>query len=187
MKHAAPGNRPLGFVPGRKFQFMLDPRHDPYRAIRKPRGVVHCPDCKLICFEGRWQTVAPSDQSTPHSALAAATPAKAAKAALTRRCPACQRIADHYPAGTLTIEGPWAYEHRDEILRTARHVAERMQAEHPLERIMDIEPLDGHLRITTTDIHLAQSIGKALHHAFGGLLHYGFAEGQYQLRVTWVA
>lgn len=169
MKHAPAGNRPLGFSPGRRLQFMLDPRNDPYRAKRKARGVVRCPDCGLLCIQGRWQNGASDEAATVH------------------RCPACQRIADHYPAGTLTIEGPYAYEHRSEVLQTARHVAERLQAEHPLERIMDIEALDGRLRITTTDVHLVQSIGKALHHAFGGLLHYGFAEGQYQLRVNWVA
>lgn len=169
MKHAPAGNRPLGFSPGRRLQFMLDPRNDPYRAKRKARGVMRCPDCGLVCIQGRWQHGASDDQCTAH------------------RCPACQRIADRYPAGTLTIEGPYAYEHRSEVLQTARHVAERLQAEHPLERIMDIEAIDGRLRITTTDIHLVQSIGKALHHAFGGLLHYGFAEGQYQLRVNWVA
>jgi hypothetical protein len=148
---------------------MLDPRNDPYRARRKPRGSMCCPDCGLICFEGRWQAGERTSEAQIH------------------RCPACQRIADRYPAGTLTIEGPYAYEHRNEVLQTARHVADRVRAEHPLERIMDIEALDGRLRITTTDVHLAQAIGKALHHAFGGMLHYGFAEGQYQLRVSWVA
>jgi hypothetical protein len=96
-------------------------------------------------------------------------------------------VADRYAAGTLTIEGPFAYEHRADVLQTARHVAEQLQAEHPLQRIMDIEALDGRVTITTTDIHLVQAIGKALHHAFGGQLRYGFAEGQYQLRVDWAA
>ncbi|MEY4862693.1 MAG: hypothetical protein RLZ51_788 [Pseudomonadota bacterium] len=177
MKHAPAGNRPLGFSPGRRLQFMLDPRNDPYRAKRKARGVLRCPDCGLLCLQGRWQ-------SESHAQSAAI---EAAAAMTAHRCPACQRIADRYPAGTLTIEGPYAYEHRSEVLQTARNVAERLQTEHPLERIMDIEALDGRLRITTTDVHLVQSIGKALHHAFGGLLHYGFAEGQYQLRVNWVA
>jgi hypothetical protein len=42
-------------------------------------------------------------------------------------------------------------------------------------------------QITTTDIHLVQAIGKSLLHAYGGVLRYGFAEGQYQLRVDWAA
>jgi len=169
VKHPEPGNRALGFTPGRRMQFMMDPRHDPYQARRKPRGELVCPDCKLVCREGRWQHGVPDPSAHKES------------------CPACRRVADRYAAGTLTIEGPFAYEHRADVLQTARHVAEQMQAEHPLQRIMDIEALDGRVTITTTDIHLVQAIGKALHHAFGGQLRYGFAEGQYQLRVDWAA
>jgi len=169
VKRPEPGNRALGFTPGRRMQFMMDPRHDPYQARRKARGELLCPDCGLICREGRWQHGLP------------------AEGAHRQACPACRRIADKYPAGTLTIEGPFAYEHRAEVLQTARHVAEQLQAEHPLQRIMDIAALDGRVRLTTTDIHLVQAIGKALLHAFGGTLHYAFVEGQYQLRVDWVA
>jgi hypothetical protein len=169
VKHAEPGNRALGFSPGRRLQLMMDTRNDPYRARRKPRGELLCPDCAIICREGRWQHGPADAQAHAH------------------RCPACQRIADRYPAGTLTIEGSYAYEHRSEVLVTARHVAEQMQVEHPLQRIMDIEALDGRIQITTTDIHLVQAIGKSLLHAYGGVLRYGFAEGQYQLRVDWAA
>lgn len=169
MKNVEPGTRSPGFTPGRRLQLMIETRDDPYQATRKPRGELLCPDCGLVCRKGRWQHGAV--QTRAHE----------------KRCPACQRIADRYPAGTLTIEGPYAYEHRLDVLATARHVAEQLQAEHPLQRIMAIDALDGQVRITTTDIHLVQAIGKALLHAFGGTLKYGFAEGQYQLRVDWVA
>jgi hypothetical protein len=169
MKPSTTGSRPLGFSPGRRLQLMMDPRHDPYKARKKPHTPAVCPDCALVCLKGRWQH--------------APAPEKAHR----ERCPACARIHDRFPAGYVTIEGPYAWEHRAEILETARHFAQRMQAEHPLERIIAIEESGDKVVITTTDIHVAQGIGRALYHAFHGNLHYSFSEGEYLLRVTWAA
>jgi hypothetical protein len=154
-------------TPGRRLQLMMGTRHDPYQTRRKPTSPSVCPVCKLVFQKGRWQ-VGPAPAGA-HSEI----------------CPACHRMRDKFPAGYLTIEGPWAYEYRKEVLRTARNFAERMQAEHPLQRIMAIEESGDKVVITTTDIHLAQGIGRALHHAYHGNLVYSFSESEYQLRVTW--
>jgi len=158
-----------GHFQGRPPQFVLPARHDPYRADNKPLGEQVCPDCGLVNRRGRWMRA----QATPQ--------------AQSQACPACRRIADKLPAGILTVEGAYAFEKRDDVLATARNVAEKVQSEHPLERIMSIETFDGRLVISTTDVHLVQAIGRALHGAFGGALHYGFQEGDYQLRVNWAA
>jgi len=158
-----------GHFQGRPPQFVMPARHDPYRADNKPLGEQVCPDCGLVNRRGRWMRA----QATPQ--------------AQSQACPACRRIADKLPAGILTVEGAYAFEKRDEVLATARNVAEKVQSEHPLERIMSIETFDGRLVISTTDVHLVQAIGRALHGAFSGALHYGFQEGDYQLRVNWAA
>lgn len=158
-----------GFAPGRRLQLMTGTRHDPYQARRKPHSPSVCPVCKLVFTGGRWQKgAAPADA---HSEI----------------CPACHRIRDGFPAGYLSIEGPFALEHRQEVLRTARNFAERMQAEHPLQRIMGIEESGDTVVITTTDIHLVQGMGRALHHAFRGNLEFRFNESEYLLRVYWSA
>ena len=169
MKHQNEGARAHGFKPGRPPQFIMPARHDPYRADNKPKGQQVCPDCGLVNRRGRWLRA----QGTPQAQSAA--------------CPACRRIADRLPAGILTVEGPFAFEKREDVLATARNVAEKVESEHPLERIMSIETFDGRLIISTTDVHLVQAIGRALHGAFGGSLHYGFQEGEDQLRVDWAA
>jgi len=169
VKHQDEGARAHGYSPGRPPQFVMPARHDPYRADNKPQGEQVCPDCGLVNRRGRWMRVSATPQA--HSVS----------------CPACRRIADKLPAGILTVEGAYAYEKRDDVLATARNVAEKVESEHPLERIMSIETFDGRLIISTTDVHLVQAIGRALHGAFGGSLHYGFQEGDYQLRVHWVA
>lgn len=169
MKHQNEGARAHGYTPGRPPQFVMPARHDPYRAGSKPKGEQVCPHCGLVNRRGRWMRA----QVTPQAQSAA--------------CPACRRIADRLPAGILTVDGPFAFEKREDVLATARNVAEKVESEHPLERIMSIETFDGRLVISTTDVHLVQAIGRALHGAFGGSLHYGFQEGEDQLRVDWAA
>lgn len=159
--------RPAARSGGRKLQLMLGTRHDPYQARRKPAAHSVCPVCKLVYENGRWQQGA------------------APKGAPSEICPACHRTRDRFPAGYVTIEGPFAYEHRADVLRTARNFAERMQAEHPLQRIMAVEEAGEKLELTTTDIHLAQGIGRALYNAYRGNLTYSFSESEYLLRVHW--
>jgi NMD protein affecting ribosome stability and mRNA decay len=100
-------------------------------------------------------------------------------------CPACQRIKDEYPAGFVTLSGEFLQEHREEILGLVHNVEEREKAQHPLKRIMEIRDEAGEISITTTDLHLARSIGDALHHAYAGELDYEYAKGADSLRVTW--
>jgi hypothetical protein len=102
------------------------------------------------------------------------------------RCPACQRIADDYPAGLVTLEGDFLAKHRPEIEGLARNLEERERAEHPMKRIMRIRDAEeGTMEIATTDTHLAQTIGKALHDAYEGEVDYNFADGENLFRVHW--
>jgi hypothetical protein len=58
-------------------------------------------------------------------------------------CQACHRINDRYPAGVVTLSG---------ALTAQQKAAEK--AEHPLNRIIDIEEGLDQIVINTTDIHL---------------------------------
>lgn len=156
------------FRPGRKLQIMTGTRTDPYQARRKPPSPSVCPICRLVFAEGRWQR------------------GDAPAGANEEICPACRRIKENFPAGWLTVEGPWAMEHREEVLRTARNFAERMEEEHPLQRMIGIDESPEKMTISTTDIHLAQGIGRALHRAYHGNLHFTFTENEYVVRVNWV-
>lgn len=169
MKHPLTDTPARGFWPARRLQLAIDPRADPYRPKRKLRGDHVCPRCGLLYRDGRWQhDTAPAD--TPQTV-----------------CPACRRTEDGQAAGIVTITGPFAFDHRADVIATARHFADRIRAEHPLQRIMVIDELDDRVVITSTDVHLAQGIGRALQRAFRGRLHYGFAEDEYLLRVDWAA
>jgi NMD protein affecting ribosome stability and mRNA decay len=143
-------------------------RHDPYRAWEKPPEPTVCEDCAAAFREGRWSWEA--------------APVDAARG----RCPACRRIRDDYPGGYVTLRGSFVDSHRDEILGLARNVEEREKAQHPLKRIMRVhEDEDGNLEITTTDPHLARSLGEALHAAYAGELDYQYAKQESLVRVSW--
>ena len=107
------------------------------------------------------------------------------KLAEPTQCPACQRVHDHFPAGYVVLKGAFLAGHREEVLQLARNREAKEKAEHPLERIMDIEEIEGGVQITTTDTHLARDIGEALHSAYRGELEYHYNKEENLLRVHW--
>jgi NMD protein affecting ribosome stability and mRNA decay len=130
---------------------MVQPReHDTYRKRAKSAEVLRCPDCGVYCHAGRWSWEAP-----PGADLGSTV------------CPACRRIKDRYPAGTIRLHGELG-ELRDELLALFRNLEEQEKAEHPLERLMGIVDTKGGLEVTTTGIHVARCIAGALERRFHG-------------------
>jgi hypothetical protein len=158
---------PTGFRPGQHFQLMDEVVHDPLQAQEKMTEPMVCKNCQAVFRKGRWQWLAPP------------------KNARQGQCPACKRIQQKMPAGYVTIEGAFALDHRDELLRLIHHLENHEKAEHPLKRIMWTEQREDGLLVTTTDIHLAHGIGEALHHAYKGELDAQFNDAEYLLRVRW--
>jgi hypothetical protein len=140
---------------------------DPYRERRKPPGAAACADCGAVFYRGRW-TWRPA-------------PAQARRAL----CPACRRIRERQPAGFVRLAGPFAREHRDDLVAIARHCEAAERKEHPLQRIMRIEASGEGMVVTTTDGHLARRIGEALYRAHRGELGYRYTRGERLLRVNW--
>jgi hypothetical protein len=144
-----------------------DARHDPYQPAGKYSEPTNCPSCGAIFREGRWQWGAVA----PHSHLVT--------------CPACRRIKDRLPAGTLTLEGPYVQAHGVELLNIASHQAELERKEHPLHRIIRIDQVEARIVITTTDLHLPRRIGEAVKRAHDGVLDIAFGNDEYVVRVRW--
>jgi len=142
--------------------------HDAYKAKGKLPEPSVCPQCGAVFHQGRWQWL------------------KAPAGAHAATCPACHRIHDHFPAGFVTLKGEFLQGHRDEILNLVHNEEKREKADHPLKRIMAVEEKGDEVLVTTTDIHLARSIGDALHHAYQGELEYHYNPEQSLLRVEWV-
>jgi len=140
---------------------------DPYRPGRKPAGPAQCPRCRAVFRRGRWSW------------------GPAQGVALKRRCPACRRIDERFPAGYVSIAGGFFATHRGEILALVKNCEQRESAEHPLERIMRIDDGAAGVTVTTTSTHLARVIAHALKAAFKGSLRLVYNKGDSILRAGW--
>lgn len=158
---------PPGFHPIRHDRLLQEQVHDTYKSrVKLPEPAV-CPQCNALFQDGHWRW------------------GEIPKDAHKETCPACHRINDEFPAGFVTMHGPFFESHRTEITHLARHIEERARQERPLQRIMAETKEDGGLLITTTDIHLARAIGEAVHRAYQGKLEFHYNPEQNLLRVTW--
>ena len=122
--------------------------HDTYVRRAKPAGAVECDECGVVFHGGKWRW--------------GEAPAEDVRAGL---CPACQRIRDHYPAGTIRLHAS-LLGHRDEIERMIANVEGAERAEHPLERVMGVELDDDTLVVSTTGLHIARRIAASLRRRF---------------------
>lgn len=87
--------------------------------------------------------------------------------------------------GILTLHGDFTRQHASEILSLARHEEAAEKAEHPLNRIANIERTDAGVVIATTDIHLPRRIGEAIERAYRGTLEMHFDGAAYSMRAEW--
>lgn len=140
---------------------------DTYRVRGKLPEPTVCPACRAFLHKGRWTWAAPPPDAHEHP------------------CPACNRIRDKYPAGWITISGPYLASHRAELLNLARNEEKAQRADHPLSRIMAVEEHPDSVTITTTDLHLPRRIGEALRRAHDGELTIDHEKQAYLVRVTW--
>jgi NMD protein affecting ribosome stability and mRNA decay len=146
---------------------LVELSQDSYKSKGKLPEPTRCPTCGATYHHGRWTwDIAPTGA---HETV----------------CPACHRIHDKFPAGFLTLKGDFVNLHREEILIIARKCETKEKAEHPLERIMAIEDIDGGVLVTTTGEHLARDIAGRLHSAYKGTLDLHYGKGEDLLRATW--
>jgi len=161
-RHAKPGVQPVYRTKP------LQPHlADSYEARAKKGQSTVCPDCKAVFRAGRWQWLHEPE------------------AAHHERCPACRRIHDRLPAGYVKLEGAFFEQHREEVLALVRNLEQKEKAEHPLQRLMAIADEGGGVLVTTTDSHLARSIGEALRHAYHGEVEIHHNPDDNLARVHW--
>ena len=152
---------------GRRDRLIKEKRHDVYKEqVKLPEPTV-CTEGKALYTDGRW-----SWKETEQNANEVI-------------CPACRRIADHFPAGYIEISGPFFLERRKEILSLVRHTENQERSEHPMERIVAIEDEKDHVLITTTGTHVARRIGEALSRSYKGDFSCKYSEGEEIVRISW--
>ena len=151
----------------RNDKMIKEKRHDTYRNKEKWREPTLCKGCGALFVSGRWTWKETSEKT--HSAT----------------CPACRRIADRFPAGTIEIKGDFFSAHREEVVNLINNVEKQQKGEHPLERLMEISNEKGKTLVTTTGVHLARRIGEALSRSYKGDFSFQYGDGEKTLRVYW--
>lgn len=149
---------------------LLQPEHHaPYLKAWHQRSDTLCPQCGAAYQEGRWTWQGLINPADAQEAL----------------CPACQRIDEDVPAGTVRLHGAFVLQHPDELCGLMRNTEELEKREHPLERLMAISDATDGLEVTTTGVHLAQRIGHALEAAYDGELKIHYNDEEYFVDVHW--
>ncbi|MFA6284496.1 MAG: BCAM0308 family protein [Desulfurivibrionaceae bacterium] len=153
---------------GRRDRLIQEKRHDTYHEQRKLPEPTVCSECGAVFLEGRWAWWDPAVNA--HAIV----------------CPACQRIKDNFPAGTLEIRGGFFGTHREEINNLIHNLEDQEKKAHPMERLMAIAEEKDCTLVTTTGIHLARRIGESLKSAYQGELDFAYGDGEKSIRLTWL-
>ena len=148
-------------------QRMRDKTGDSYELDAKLPEPTSCPKCGATYRKGRW------------------TWSKAPAGAHRTKCPACRRVEDRFPAGFVTLSGPFLAAHRAEVLNVVKARETRARADYPMQRIIAVENADPDVLVTTTDSHLARTIAQALHEAFKGELEMRYSRDENFVRALW--
>lgn len=160
-KHTGPGRHPERRL-DRPTREVRPKQHDTYVREHKAGGELVCTECGVWQRDGRWEWgPAPYLETEVKEGL----------------CPACQRIRDRYPAGTIELPAGFLL-HRDEIAGMIENAERGEKAEHPLERLMGVEANENGLVVTTTGIHLARRIANKLERRFHARARFRYPEEQ---------
>lgn len=152
---------------GRKDRLLKERRHDVYRNRSKLPQASLCTECGAAFCGGRWTWEHPSHCQNE------------------TLCPACRRVREHMPAGEVMISGPFFMTHHDEIMNLVRNIEKSEKTTHPLERIMELKDQPESMMVTTTGMHLANGIGRALASAYKGSMEVKYLDGEHYVKVCW--
>ncbi|MDO8586870.1 MAG: BCAM0308 family protein [Armatimonadota bacterium] len=153
----------------------IDDYKDPYIQTQSPSEVTICSECRSVYHDQRWYLEEQALEKV-----------KANRDELEYTvCPACSKIRDKMPGGIVRLSGGFLSAHREEILNLIHNEGNRAKQMNPLERVMDIESAGGGVDVLTTNVKLAQKIGKALHKAYNGEVNYIWSQDTKLARVMW--
>jgi hypothetical protein len=151
-------------------------RHaDPHGGPPSPSTPVWCVKCGAVFANKRWSR----RPARLHGVRAAA-------AAQLTICPACRMVASGGFHGQLQLSGAFLGSHHDDIVHLLENEAQRAAEVNPLGRIAAWMPRGADtLTIWTTTAHLAERLGRAVHRAFRGRVHYEVSHKEGFADVTW--
>ena len=152
---------------GRQDRLIKQKSNDVYLERSKFPDSTICKSCGSLYSKGRW-TWEKADTVANHAV-----------------CPACKRISDNYPAGTIEMKGDFFKEHREEVMNLIHNTENQEKSAHALERIIATHIDQGSTIVTTTGVHLARRIGEALSRSYKGNFSFQYLDTDKGIRVSW--
>jgi len=141
---------------------------DPYAEAERPLNPAVCTDCGAIFKNGQWAWGTPS------------------RDAVRTLCAACLRVRDRFPAGHVTLRGPWVDSHKAELCKLVADHEAQTNRERPLERVIGIDSgQHSGLTITTTGRHLARTLAHAVQDNFEGRLRVRYEADDNLVQAVW--
>jgi NMD protein affecting ribosome stability and mRNA decay len=147
---------------------------DPYLSEGSMKEPAICRSCHAVYIHKRWQ-IDPASSATMISRPDIHMTV----------CPACQKTAENYPEGILTLRGDYFQAHEKEIRNILENEEKRVYAKNPLSRIMGMTQKNGQVVIETTDAKLAERLGRTLQKAHSGELQIDWSGDPVICRATW--
>jgi NMD protein affecting ribosome stability and mRNA decay len=151
---------------GRRDRLIRQKRHDAYKSKEKLPDPTLCTDCGVLFSGGRWAWKGTDDKV--HETV----------------CPACRRIADRNPAGTVTIRGDFFEQRIDEVDNLIANTEKAETLQRPMERLIQVVRDDDGTVVTTTGVHIARRIGDALARAYGGDYSIEYLDDEERVRIS---
>ncbi len=147
---------------------------NPYLSEAGMKEPAICQTCQSVYRQKRWQLDPPAaSQLADDPATQWVT------------CPACQKVAERYPEGILTLRGSYLWNHEQEIRNILDNAVARFSSRNPLERIIRVQRSDDALIIETTANKLAEQLGRSLQKAHSGALQIDWQGTPVVCRVQW--
>jgi NMD protein affecting ribosome stability and mRNA decay len=149
---------------------------DSYLPRGASRSISVCEGCRAVYMHKRWYAGGDIDENVTKS-----------PGTVTVVCPACLKIRDNFPGGIVTLKGDYVLPHKTDLMNLVRNEEERARGQNPLERVIAVkENGHGSMVISTTNVKLAQRIGRAIRKAFQGKVAYHWSHDTKLVRVDWV-
>ena len=146
---------------------------DPYRNDGARPGIQICRECHAVYRNRSWNLDADAYKDARREDHQLTT------------CPACLKVEQNYAEGVVTLSGSYLWEHEEQIRNLIRNEEERALNNNPLERIVRQKREGDRLILETTDIKLAEHIGRAVHKSHHGELHLSWEGNPATCRVSW--
>lgn len=141
---------------------------DPYADAERPAHPAVCTDCGATFQAGRWAWGHPP------------------RDAIRTLCAACLRIRDQFPAGHVSLRGPWVESHKAELCQLVADHEAQLNRERPLERVIGIDAGQRTgLTITTTGRHLARTLAHAVQDQYEGRLRVRYEADDNLVQAVW--